>query len=64
MNQVPLYERVGWIGIVSSAIALGGNAVTPPSLLRPRNWVPMMYAKRHLPDIEQWSQSSGSTVMA
>ena len=23
----------------------------------------MMYSKRHLPDLEQWGQSSGSTVI-
>ena len=27
------------------------------------DWVLMMYAKRHLPAVEQWSQSSGSNVI-
>ena len=40
-------------------------AATAAQLLEVRHnhSVPMMYSKRHLPDIEQWSQSSGSNVI-
>jgi len=37
MSEVPLYERKGQVAIISSAIALGGNAVPPPPSIRNRN---------------------------
>ena len=54
MSEVPLYYDRPDSVIVSRNACRDYN---PPQLSS------VMYSKRHMPDIEQWSQSSGSNVI-